>query len=194
MFTGLIEEIGTVIDVIDDAGARRITLQGGIVTKDLKIDDSVAIDGCCQTVVAIDGNRFSVVAVEETLKKTTFGDLATGRPVNLERALRVGDRLGGHFVQGHIDCVGEVEQMETRESSWIYWVAYPEKFAELVIPVGSIAINGVSLTAAEVKQKSCMLSIIPHTHSVTTFNRLAVGDTVNVEFDMVGKYIRGFRG
>ncbi len=192
MFTGLVEEIGRITDVVDDGGARRITVHGTTVSEGLKIDDSVAVDGCCQTVVAIDGDRFTVVAVEETLKKTTLGDFTAGREVNLERALRIGDRLGGHMVQGHVDCVGLVDATDRLESSWIYWIAYPASFADLVIPVGSIAINGVSLTAARVDANRCMVSIIPHTHDVTTFNRLQQGDRVNVEFDMVGKYIRNF--
>jgi riboflavin synthase len=194
MFTGLVEEVGEIVEVIDDRGARRITVRGALVSDELGIDDSVALDGCCQTVVAREGDTFTVVAVEETLKKTTLGTFESGRPVNLERALRVGDRLGGHFVQGHVDCVGRVSEASTRESSWIYWISYPEEFASLVIPVGSIAINGVSLTAAEVDGNRCMVSIIPHTYDVTTFNRLNEGDPVNVEFDMVGKYIRNFVG
>ncbi|MEO5929860.1 MAG: riboflavin synthase [Candidatus Kapaibacterium sp.] len=192
MFTGLIEEIGQVIRAVDDGGARRITVRGAKVIDGLKIDDSVALDGCCQTVVALDGDTFTVVAVEETLKKTTLGSFTDGRRINLERALRVGDRLGGHFVQGHVDCVGSVIDASTRESSWLYWIGYPEEFARLVIPVGSIAINGVSLTAAEVSGASCMVSIIPHTHDVTTFDTLKNGDPVNVELDMIGKYIRNF--
>ena len=192
MFTGLVEEVGEIVEAIDDKGARRITVRGTVVTDGLKIDDSVALDGCCQTVVARQGDTFTVVAVEETLKKTTLGEFTPGRPVNLERALRVGDRLGGHFVQGHVDCVGTVSATETRESSWLYWISYPEEFARLVIPVGSITINGVSLTAAEVDGNRCMVSIIPHTYEVTTFNRLHQGDLVNVEFDMIGKYIRNF--
>lgn len=194
MFTGLIEEIGTIAEAIDDGGARRLTVRARTVMEGLAIDDSVAIDGCCQTVVALGEGWFTVVAVEETLKKTTLGSFTTGRQVNLERALRVGDRLGGHFVQGHVDCVGEISEASVLESSWIYWITYPDPFARLVIPVGSIAINGVSLTAAEVKDNRCMVSIIPHTHEVTTFNRLQMGEKVNVEFDMVGKYIRNFVG
>lgn len=192
MFTGLIEEIGTVLEAIDDGGARRITVRGERVIEGLKIDDSIALNGCCQTVVERGGNWFSVVAVEETLKKTTLDTFAPGRRINLERALRVGDRLGGHFVQGHVDCVGNVAEASTLESSWIYWISYPEEFASLVIPVGSIAINGVSLTAAATSGASCMVSIIPHTYEVTTFHDLAEGDRVNLEFDMIGKYIRNF--
>ena len=192
MFTGLIEETSTILAAGKDGGSVRLTVGASKVRQDLAIDDSVAIDGCCQTVVALQEDSFTVVAVEQTLGKTTLGEFTPGRRVNLERALRVGDRLGGHFVQGHVDCVGEILSLDVLESSWIYWIGYPEEFASLVIPVGSIAINGVSLTAADVKGSSCMVSIIPHTHDVTTFDALAVGDRVNVEFDMVGKYIRNF--
>ncbi|HVZ41942.1 MAG TPA: riboflavin synthase [Candidatus Kapabacteria bacterium] len=192
MFTGLIEEVGTVADVTAHGGARRITVRTGVVTDGLAVDDSVALDGCCQTVVDRGDDWFTVVAVEETLKKTTLGAFTAGRRVNLERALRIGDRLGGHFVQGHVDCTGLVAGTDRLESSWIFWIEYPEEFASLVIPVGSIAINGVSLTAAEVHRNRCKVSIIPHTHAVTTFNALAAGDAVNVEFDMIGKYIRSF--
>lgn len=192
MFTGLIEETGTIREVRTEGGAKRITVGARKVMEGLKIDDSVAINGCCQTVVAVDHDRFTVVAVEETLRKTTLGTFTPGLEVNLERALRVGDRLGGHFVQGHVDCVGRVIERHVRESSWIYRIEFPEEFSSLVIPVGSIAIDGVSLTAAEAAANRCMVSIIPHTYQVTTFNRLNVGDRVNLEFDMVGKYIRNF--
>lgn len=190
MFTGLIEEIGTVRRAVRDGGAVRLEVTANRVMDDLTIDDSIALNGCCQTVVERGKDWFSVVAVEETLKKTTLGSFTNGTPVNLERALRVGDRIGGHFVQGHVDCVGSVTEATTRESSWLYWISYPNHFAPLVIPVGSIAINGVSLTVAQVRESACMVSIIPHTFAVTTFRELRQGDAVNVEFDMLGKYIR----
>lgn len=192
MFTGLIEEMGTVAAVEPDGGARRITIAAATVMEGLGIDDSVAVDGCCLTVVERTQASFTAVAVEETLSKTTLGEFTVGRRVNLERALRVGDRLGGHYVLGHVDCVGQVVEAAERESSWIYWISYPVEQGRLVIPVGSIAINGVSLTAADVRNDRCMVSIIPHTHTVTTFGTLAEGDRVNVEFDMVGKYVRNF--
>lgn len=192
MFTGLIEEMATVAAVEPEGAARRITISASTVMQGLEVDDSVAVDGCCLTVVEHTPSSFTAVAVEETLMKTTLGELTTGRRVNLERALRVGDRLGGHYVLGHVDCVGEVVEASERESSWIYWIRYPSEHGRLVIPVGSIAINGVSLTAADVREDSCMVSIIPHTHAVTTFGALSAGDRVNVEFDMVGKYVRNF--
>jgi len=192
MFTGLIEEMGTVAAIEPDGAARRITIAAATVLEGLDVDHSVAVDGCCLTVVERDETSFTAVAVEETLAKTTMGRFSVGRRVNLERALRVGDRLGGHYVLGHVDCVGTVVEASERESSWIYWISYPAEHGSLVIPVGSIAINGVSLTAADVRDDACMVSIIPHTHAVTTFETLAAGDPVNVEFDMVGKYVRNF--
>lgn len=192
MFTGLIEEVGTVDAIVDGHGARRLRIAASVVMDGLAIDDSVAVDGCCLTVVERDERSFTAVAVEETLLKTTLGRLSDGSRVNLERALRVGDRLGGHYVLGHVDCVGTVLEADERESSRIYWIGYPAEHGRLVIPVGSIAIDGVSLTAADVRDDACMVSIIPHTLAVTTFGELRAGDTVNVEFDMVGKYIRNF--
>ncbi|MBC8145191.1 MAG: riboflavin synthase [bacterium] len=192
MFTGLIEEMGTVAAFDADGGARRLTIRAATVTEGLSVDDSVAVDGCCLTVVERTAESFTAVAVEETLSKTILGDYRIGHRVNLERALRVGDRLGGHYVLGHVDCVGTIVEANERDSSWTYWIQYPVEHGKLVIPVGSIAINGVSLTAADVRDDACMVSIIPHTHSVTTFGALKKGDTVNVEFDMIGKYVRNF--
>ncbi len=192
MFTGLIEGIGSVTAIEDSGGVRRLTIDGGAIAAGLAIDDSIAVDGCCQTVVKAVGTEFTMVAVEETLSKTTLGDFGLETRVNLERALRVGDRLGGHFVMGHVDCVGTVVEAAAREGSWIFWIEYDNEFAQLVIPVGSIAVNGVSLTAARVESNRCMVSIIPHTYHVTTFGSLAEGDRVNLEFDMIGKYIRNF--
>lgn len=194
MFTGLIEEIGTIESIGKKGGSIDIAVRARRVMDDLKIDDSIALDGCCQTVIGVGDGTFTVTAVEETLRKTTLGNFSSGGSVNLERAVRVGDRLGGHFVQGHVDCVGEVIAYEERDGSWLYRIGYPEEFAALVIPVGSIAVNGVSLTAADVRGNTCMVSIIPHTHAMTTFGGLKVGDRVNVEFDMIGKYVRKIVG
>jgi len=194
MFTGLVEEIGTVEAVAEREGARILTIAGERVMDDLGIDASVSVDGCCLTVVERTETTFTAVAVEETLMKTIVGVYTPGRRVNLERAMRLGDRLGGHLVLGHVDAVGEVVGVEERDSSWLFTVSYPERFERLVIPVGSIAINGVSLTVAAVEGARATVSIIPHTHTVTTFNALGAGDPVNIEFDMVGKYVLGWRG
>lgn len=189
MFTGLIEEIGIVSDIRNNGGGIDITVSASKTLDDLKIDDSIALDGCCQTVIRRTETDFTVTAVEETLKKTTLGRFTVGQAINLERAIRAGDRLGGHFVQGHVDCVGEVLERTDLETSRLFRIGYPEEFAHLVIPVGSIALNGTSLTAARVEGNSCTVSIIPHTLAVTTFGDLNAGDPVNVEFDMLGKYV-----
>lgn len=193
MFTGLVEEVGTVERIEQRDGARVLTVRGERIMDDLTIDASVSVDGCCLTVVERTENTFTAVAVEETLLKTIVGSYSEGRRVNLERAMRLGDRLGGHLVLGHVDAVGEVAGVEERGNSWIFIVAYPERFERLVIPVGSIAVNGVSLTVASVEGARATVSIIPHTHAVTTFNALRTGDPVNIEFDMIGKYVLGWR-
>ncbi|MCE2504056.1 MAG: riboflavin synthase [Chlorobi bacterium] len=191
MFTGLVEEIGTVEDVAPrGSNAIDITIKARSVLDDLKKDDSIALNGCCQTVIQRDEYSFTVTAVEETLKKTTLGLFKKGRNVNLERALRAGDRLGGHCMLGHVDTLGTVVEREDLASSWLFRIEYPEEYTPLVIPVGSIAIDGVSLTTAEAVENVCMVSIIPHTFEKTTFGQLNVGDTVNLEFDMLGKYVQ----
>lgn len=185
--------MGRVASVEGNGSGIDITVQADTTLDDLNVDDSIALNGCCQTVIRRTDSTFTVTAVEETLKKTTLGNFMPDQEINLERALRVGDRLGGHFVQGHVDCVGEVIEHKELEGSWLYRIEYPERFTSLVIPVGSITINGVSLTAADVRDNTCMVSIIPHTYKMTTFNALAKGDRVNVEFDMLGKYVQQMR-
>jgi riboflavin synthase len=189
MFTGIIQETGTVTGVVRKAGGLVLCVRAPESVKGLRIDDSVAVNGVCQTVVQCNGDVFAVEAVEETLRKTTFGSLAHGAIVNLELALRVGDRLGGHLVQGHVDCVGEVTGVEKRPMSWLVHVGFPEAFARYLIPVGSIAVDGISLTVASVDKNTFMVSIIPHTLGKTTLADVAAGRQVNLEFDLVGKYI-----
>lgn len=189
MFTGLIEETGIVKSIKQKDGSVIFTVQGKKTVKSLRIDHSIAVEGVCLTVIKRTEKTFDVQAVEETLKKTTLGNLKVGSPVNLERPLLPSDRLGGHFVLGHVDGLGRVTSLKTLESSWIFWIQVPKKFSHYLIPVGSIAINGVSLTMAEVKVNSFAVSIIPHTMEVTTFCLLKSGDTVNLEFDVLGKYV-----
>jgi riboflavin synthase len=189
MFTGLIEEIGIIKSIKQKDGSVIFTVQGKKTVKSLRIDHSIAVEGVCLTVIKRTEKTFDVQAVEETLKKTTFGNLKAGSPVNLERPLLPSDRLGGHFVLGHVDGLGRVTSLKTLESSWIFWIQAPKKFSQHLIPVGSIAVNGVSLTMAEVKTNSFAVSIIPHTMEVTTFRLLKSGDTVNLEFDVLGKYV-----
>ncbi len=189
MFTGLIEEMGVVKSIKQKDGSVIFTIQGKKTVKNLRIDHSIAVEGVCLTVIKRTEKTFAVQAVEETLKKTTLGNLKAGSPVNLERPLLPSDRLGGHFVLGHVDGLGRVTSLKTLESSWIFWIQVPKKFSLHLVPVGSIAVNGVSLTMSEVKKNSFAVSIIPHTMEVTTFYLLKPGDSVNLEFDVLGKYV-----
>jgi riboflavin synthase len=189
MFTGLIEEMGEVVSIDPLGDGRRLHIKTGRLAADMKIDDSIAVNGCCLTAVSVHGDTFVTEAVEETLRKTTIGKLEKGDPVNLERALRLSDRLGGHLVLGHVDGVGRITSIEPRSTSWMIGVEIPEDLSTLVIPVGSIAIDGISLTAAGIERSTVFVSIIPHTWSKTTVSRKRVGDAVNVEVDMVGKYV-----
>ena len=189
MFTGIIEEIGSVAEIRPEGGGIRLTIEAAQAASELKVNDSVSVNGVCQTVVARSGRRFTMQAVEETLKKTTIGRLAAGSRVNLELPVRLNDRLGGHLVQGHVDCVGTISGVETMESSLLISVEYPAEFAKYVIPVGSIAIDGISLTVASKDGNRLTVSIIPHTLEKTTIGRAAMGMEVNLEFDVIGKYI-----
>lgn len=189
MFTGLIEETG-VISRIESAGlGRRITISASVVTADIQTGDSINVAGACQTVVRFSEKEFTVEAVEETLKKTTFGSLKQGERVNLERSLLPTTRLGGHFVSGHVDTRGEVSSLQKLSNSWLVTVRYPVEFSKYIIPVGSIAIDGISLTVAEKGDDWFRVAIIPHTWEVTTMKDRKTGDDVNLEFDLLGKYI-----
>ncbi|HXG38866.1 MAG TPA: riboflavin synthase [Bacteroidota bacterium] len=189
MFTGLIESVGTIESARRRSGSVVFVVKAPGITRGLKVGDSVAVEGVCLTVTKRTKSGFETRAVEETLTKTTLGKLHRGDRVNLERALLPTARLGGHFVLGHVDCVGTVVRVEKRGSSWMFWFRVPQRFRHLLIPVGSVAINGVSLTVASLRQKEFGVSIIPHTMEKTTFRFLQVGDHVNVEFDVLGKYV-----
>ena len=189
MFTGIIEEIGTVRSVVPDGGGIRLTIEAPRAASELRPNDSVSVNGVCQTVVARTGATLTMQAVEETLRKTTFGRLAAGSHVNLELPVRLNDRLGGHLVQGHVDCVGKISAVRPMESSRMITVEYPQEFARYVIPVGSIAIDGISLTIAARSGNTLTVSIIPHTLEKTTIAGAAAGMEVNLEFDVIGKYI-----
>ena len=190
MFTGLVEEQGEVTEVTETGVGLDLVITGDRVLEDLAIDHSIAVNGCCQTVVAVEGKSFRVTAIPETLRKTTLGTLRSGDRVNLERAVRIGDRLGGHLVQGHVDTVGRVERIDEGDGERLVTISYPEEHASLVIPIGSIVIDGVSLTVARKEETTLTVAIIPHTWNLTTFGSLEEGDPVNLEFDMIGKYIR----
>jgi riboflavin synthase len=189
MFTGIIEEVGKVVEMTKTGGSELISIEAPRTLSQLKVNDSVSLNGVCQTVIKKSRSTFTVQAVEETLLKTSLGKLKVSSPVNLELPLRIGDRLGGHFVQGHIDGVGVIKSIVKQESSWLVMVQIPDQFVRYVVPVGSVAVDGVSLTVASVQSSDIVLSIIPHTLERTIFNRYAVGTEVNLEFDIIGKYI-----
>lgn len=189
MFTGLIEEIGTIERLEKKRGSVIFTVRAKKSSRGMKIDESIAINGVCLTVIERRKNKFNVQAVEETLRKTNLGSLREGDSINLERALLPNERLGGHFVLGHVDSVGTIERTQARKSSWMFWIKVTKRFAHYLIPVGSVAVNGVSLTVASLRGQTFGVSIIPHTMKVTTFKNLKAGDRVNIEFDMLGKYI-----
>ena len=190
MFTGIIEEVGTVEAATPLAGGRRLRVACSFAGA-LRVDESVAVDGVCLTVVAQDDGAFEAVAVEETLSKTALGDRRPGASVNLERALVLGARLDGHLVQGHVDATGTVEAVEDLADSHLVTVRYPAAFADFLIPRGSVAVDGVSLTVARLDETpgTFALAIIPHTWDHTTAAGWRPGGRVNLEFDLVGKYV-----
>ena len=191
MFTGIIEEVGAVTHIDDLGGGKRLTIEADMAPE-LQVDQSVSIDGACQTVVDVDADAgtFAVDSIEETLRKTTFGGLTAGTPVNLERALQVGDRLDGHFVQGHVDATGIIVSVEREETDWLYTIEFNPEYASYLIPVGSISVDGISLTVARLDEGTFTVAIIPHTHEVTTVAETwTEGAAVNLEFDLIGKYV-----
>jgi len=192
MFTGIIEEIGTITSIGKKGDGIILSVKAPKSSKELKIDSSIAISGVCETVVAKKGNVVDVVAVEETLKKTTLGSLTKGSKVNLELPIRFNERLGGHLVLGHVDSFGSVTAIEERSTSWMFSIKIPKQFLKYVVPIGSIAVDGVSLTIAELENDIVRISIIPHTMEHTIFGSYQTGTEVNLEFDIVGKYIERF--
>jgi riboflavin synthase len=189
MFTGIVTEIGLVDRLERLGGGVRLTIRAPQTAAGLQVKDSVAVSGVCQTVVGVDGERFRVEAVEETVRKTTLGGLVVGARVNLELPLRLSDRIGGHLVSGHVDCVGTIQEIDPQVSSHLIRIGYPAEYGRYLIPVGSIAVDGISLTVARLEGQSMTISVIPHTYEHTTLGNVKRGAKVNLEFDMVGKYI-----
>jgi riboflavin synthase len=191
MFTGIIQEIGSISSRRTNGKNVDFVISGRRLVHKLAIGDSVSISGACLTVTSIDKTReeFAVSAVDETLKKSKLDGLRHGSRVNLELALKMSDRLGGHLVQGHVDAVGQCESIKKVEGSWIFDFSAPKENSHLIIEKGSIAIDGVSLTAIKVRDSRFSVSIIPHTHEKTTLGSLREGDMVNLEFDLIGKYV-----
>ena len=192
MFTGIIEETGRIKDFTLKSGGARLVIEACKVLEDVKIGDSIAINGCCQTVVAFDKSTFSVDVSEETLKITTFSGFQSGQPVNLERALMPNTRMGGHIVQGHVDCVGEfIKKVNVGNFHELYF-KIPENDLRFVVYKGSIAVDGVSLTVADVDKNGFKTAIIPHTFKNTILSTLKSGDKVNIETDILGRYVEKF--
>lgn len=191
MFTGIIEEVGTVASVATAGGGREIRMGARVVLDGLREGDSVAVNGACLTVTEIHGDGFSVHAVGTTLGRTTLGALAAGARVNLERAAALGDRLGGHLVQGHVDGTGRVTSIVPRDELTLIEVEVPPEVAEVTVLHGSITVDGISLTVNDVPAPGIVqLSIIPFTRDHTTVPDLREGDAVNLEGDLIGKYVR----
>lgn len=188
MFTGIIETIGIVKDLKQELNNLHITIESTI-TSELKIDQSVAHNGVCLTVVDISGNNYTVTAIKETLDKTAIGDLKVDDKVNLERAMKLGDRLDGHIVQGHIDQTATCIEIEETDGSWLFTFKYESSLNNITIEKGSITVNGVSLTVVNSKKDEFSVAIIPYTFEHTNFNTFSVGSKINLEFDVVGKYV-----
>lgn len=188
MFTGIIETLGKVEKLQKEGGNLHITVSSSI-TQELKIDQSVSHNGVCLTVVSIEGNLYTVTAIEETLNKTSLGALAVGDAVNLERAMLLGARLDGHIVQGHVDQTAVCISIEEKDGSWFFTFQYDSKKNNITIEKGSITVDGVSLTVVDSKKDSFSVAIIPYTYEHTRFHTYKVGTVVNLEFDVVGKYV-----
>jgi riboflavin synthase len=188
MFTGIIETLGIVKDLKKDHDNLHITVSSGI-TAELRIDQSVAHNGVCLTVVAINNDEYTVTAIRETIEKTNLAEWSTGDLINLERAMKLGDRLDGHIVQGHVDQTGICKSVEEANGSWYYTFEYDAKLNNLTIEKGSITINGVSLTVVNSKENEFSVAIIPYTYEHTNFKEFTVGTKINLEFDVVGKYV-----
>tara|TARA_R110000772_G_scaffold199228_1_gene309836 strand:- start:775 stop:1365 length:591 start_codon:yes stop_codon:yes gene_type:complete len=188
MFTGIIETLGEVKKLEKEGGNLHITLSSNI-TQELKIDQSVAHNGVCLTVVKIAADQYTVTAIEETLEKTNLNDLLEGDLVNLERAMVLGSRLDGHIVQGHVDQTGECINIEEKDGSWFFTFSYDPKQNNVTIEKGSITIDGTSLTVVDSQKSSFSVAIIPYTYEHTRFGSYNIGTRVNLEFDVIGKYV-----
>lgn len=189
MFTGIIESIGQVEELTREGENLQIVIASDL-TQELKIDQSISHNGVCLTVVKLNASSYSVTAIKETLDKTNFRTLNKGEFVNLERAMKLGDRLDGHLVQGHVDEIGTCTKIEVIEGSWIFTFQYSVTAGNITVEKGSITINGVSLTVINSKEDQFSVAIIPYTYEHTNFNKITVGNQVNLEFDVIGKYVK----
>ena len=191
MFTGIIESLGKVTNVKVDRGNIDFTIESEI-SNELKIDQSVSHNGVCLTVTETSDNTHTVTAVKETLEKSSLKSFSVNDLINLERAMKLGERLDGHLVQGHVDGIAKCIGVSINDGSWIYKFEFDIKNEMLLIEKGSICINGVSLTVFDIVENTFKVTIIPYTHENTSFKKLKEGDIVNIEFDMIGKYLARF--
>ncbi|MCL4139341.1 UNVERIFIED_CONTAM: hypothetical protein GTU68_023550 [Idotea baltica] len=189
MFTGIIEDIGVVSNLKEEFDNLHITVKSTI-TNALKIDQSVAHNGVCLTVVHINNDEYTVTAIKETLDKTNLGNLKIRDKINLERAMKLGDRLDGHIVQGHVDQTAICESVKQTNGSWLFTFSYDSTLNNITIEKGSVTVNGTSLTVVNSKKDSFSVAIIPYTYEHTNFNTFKKGTTVNLEFDVLGKYVK----
>jgi riboflavin synthase len=189
MFTGLVEDRGALVATRPIGNGVELTIRTQIPLQEIAIGDSIAVNGVCLTVERFETSSFVVTAGLETMEKTSLAAITVGSGLHLERALRVGDRLGGHFVQGHVDGVGRVLSIEQNQESWVIWVEVPRDLARYVASKGSICIDGVSLTVNEVSRQGFRVNIVPHTIDVTNMGNLRVGSRVNLEVDILAKYV-----
>ena len=187
MFTGIIETIAVISKIEKKQGNLNITLKSSL-TATFKIDQSISHNGICLTVVFIKNNEYVVTAIDETIQKSSIGSWRAGDLINLERAMKIGDRLDGHMIQGHVDQIGKCSKIIQKNGSWIFTIQYA-KSNNITVEKGSIAINGISLTVVNSNENDFSVAIIPYTYEHTNFKNLNTGDSVNLEFDILGKYI-----
>jgi riboflavin synthase len=189
VFTGLVEDLGHIVGLLPRGNGVELTIRTRLPLAEVEIGDSIAVNGVCLTVERCDGDCFVATAGRETMDKTSLVLSKVGRRVHLERALRVGDRLGGHFVQGHVDGVGRLVSISDQQESWVLWIEVPEHLARYVANKGSVCLDGVSLTVNELSGRTLRVNIVPHTIDVTNLGNLSPGDPLNIEVDILAKYV-----
>lgn len=194
MFTGLIEEIGTIKSLTPFGGGLKIVISASEIPGDCSVGDSINVNGACQTVTSLGKGFFEVTAVTETVKKTTLGKLRLNERVNLERSLTLNKKLGGHFVMGHVDTTGKIMNIRKLPDSYLVDISYPKEFGKYIVNVGAISVDGISLTIASFAETVFTVSVIPHTWSNTVLADRSAGSMVNLEFDILGKYVARMLG
>ena len=194
MFTGLVEDVGVVVAVTPTGAGKSLVIRTALPLAEVAPGDSIAVDGVCLTAESTQGDTFRAVAGRETMERSTLASVRAGRSVHLERALALGDRLGGHLVQGHVDGVGTVCRVADQQESWVVWVEVPGEASRYVASKGSLTVDGVSLTVNELDGRVVRLNIVPHTARVTRLGSLRAGDRVNLEVDVLAKYVERLLG